>query len=173
MLKTHPILFLVVSLMSADHRKHLYAILWVGVRAQIGTVEASTMLWASVAGNVVAILSQPLWALLADKIGRKVFIPGANSLSCHGLFLFPRSVNNNVPMIFLTTSHHRGLYAATNGIYTSWFAEQSARFAHGTYRAFRSAFSSPVSLLPGTALVDGDIEMGYRSTVVSVGIGIV
>ncbi|HJF13462.1 MAG TPA: MHS family MFS transporter [Enteractinococcus helveticum] len=180
MLKTHPIPFLVVSLMSVQIIVNTYMQSFgLAFGAQIGTVEASTMLWASVAGNVVAILSQPLWALLADKIGRKkVFIPG-QILSAVMVYFFFHAVSvNNVPMIFLTTCLITGgSYAATNGIYTSWFAEQF----NGKVRYTGLAVSLQVGILIagfspalGTALVDGDItKWGIAATVVSVGIGIV
>ena len=42
------------------------------------------MLWVSICANVVALLAIPLWATLADRIGRKpVFIFGA--LGCGAL----------------------------------------------------------------------------------------
>src|SRR5438105_3080333 len=50
-------------------------------------VARPTMLWAGGLGNVTALVTQPLWAILADRIGRKpVFIGGV--LGC-AVLIFP------------------------------------------------------------------------------------
>src|SRR4051794_27469002 len=41
-------------------------------------LDRTTMLWVSISANIVALLALPVWAMLADRVGRKpVFICGA------------------------------------------------------------------------------------------------
>lgn len=180
MLKTHPLPFIIVSLMSVQILINTYMQSFgLAFGAQIGSVDASTMLWASVAGNSVAILSQPLWALLADKIGRKkVFIPGQILSAIMVYFFFHAVSENNVPMIFLTTCLITGgTYAATNAIYTSWFAEQfnvKVRYTGLAVSLQVGILIAGFSPAIGTALVDGDINnWGIAAAVVTVGVVIV
>lgn len=88
-------------------------------------VARPTMLWAGVLGNVTALLTQPLWALLADKIGRKpVFIGGV--LGC-AVLLFPYFMlvtSGNTIAIFAAAMILSGIvYAAPNAIWPSFYAE--------------------------------------------------
>lgn len=88
-------------------------------------VPASTMMWVVIFGYAVALLLQPLFALLSDRIGRKpVFIVGnlGGALSC---FLFFHAVaEKDVPLmmlgIFLSISL---FFSATNAIYPVFFTE--------------------------------------------------
>lgn len=88
-------------------------------------LDRSTMLWVSVIANFVALFTIPLWALLADKIGRKpVFIVGV--LGAVG-FMFPYlgAVSaGNWTLIFVLGALLSGcFYSMANGIWPSFYAE--------------------------------------------------
>lgn len=115
-------------------------------------VPRSTMLWAGVLGNVVALFVQPLWALLADKIGRKpVFIGGV--LGC-AVLLFPYFMlitSGNTIAIFAAAVILSGVvYAAPNAIWPSFYAEMfEARVRYsgtaiGTQLGFLAAGFTPL-----------------------------
>jgi MFS family permease len=83
------------------------------------------MLWVGVLANVVALAAIPLWATLADRIGRKpVFIGG--SIGCAILiFAYLAAIQSgNYPMIFIVGIAMFGIvYSATNGIWPSFYGE--------------------------------------------------
>jgi MFS family permease len=83
------------------------------------------MLWVGVLANVVALAAIPLWATLADRIGRKpVFIGG--SIGCAILiFAYLGAISSgNYPMIFIVGIAMFGIvYSATNGIWPSFYGE--------------------------------------------------
>ncbi|MCK1388026.1 MFS transporter [Bradyrhizobium sp. 21] len=115
-------------------------------------VARPTMLWAGVLGNVTALITQPLWALLADKIGRKpVFIGGV--LGC-AVLLFPYFMlvtSGNTIAIFAGAMILSGIvYAAPNAIWPSFYAEMfEARVRYsgtaiGTQLGFLAAGFTPL-----------------------------
>lgn len=115
-------------------------------------VARPTMLWAGVLGNVTALLTQPLWALLADRIGRKpVFIGGV--LGC-AVLLFPYFMlvtTGNTIAIFAAAMILSGVvYAAPNAIWPSFYAEMfetRVRYsgtAIGTQLGFLAAGFTPL-----------------------------
>jgi len=115
-------------------------------------VARPTMLWAGVLGNVTALVAQPLWAILADRIGRKpVFIGGV--LGCAAL-LFPYFMavtSGNTMAIFAAAMILSGtVYAAPNAIWPSFYAEMfEARVRYsgtaiGTQLGFLAAGFTPV-----------------------------
>jgi len=175
MLKTHPGPFLVVCLMSVQILINTFMQSFgLAFGTQIGSVSATTMLWASVTGNAIAILVQPFLALLSDKIGRKkVFIPGLILSAVFVFFFFQAVAENNVPMIFLSTILITGgSYAATNGIYTGWFAEQFSVRVRYTGLAVGLQFGILIagfSPALGTFLVDGDVANWSVAAMVVVG----
>jgi MFS family permease len=88
-------------------------------------IERSTMLWVAIATNVVAIGTIPLFASLADRVGRKpVFIFG---VIAPGLLMFPylwAISQANVPLIFAFAVLMSGItYSASNGVWPAFFAE--------------------------------------------------
>ncbi|MFJ1996628.1 MFS transporter [Streptomyces asiaticus] len=85
----------------------------------------STMLWVLIVSHLGALVTQPLIASLADRIGRKaVFIAG--NLGCAAtLFAFFASIQaRETPLLFITGFCSVTLaYAAINATYPSFFAE--------------------------------------------------
>jgi len=83
------------------------------------------MLWVGVLANVAALFAIPLWATLADRIGRKpVFIFG--SLGCAGLiFAYLGSISSgSYGLVFFTGILMFGIvYSATNAVWPSFYGE--------------------------------------------------
>jgi MFS family permease len=114
-------------------------------------VARPTMLWAGVLGNVTALFAQPLWALLADRIGRKpVFIGGV--LGC-AVLLFPYFMlvtSGSTPAIFVASIGLYIIYSAPNAIWPSFYAEMfEARVRYsgtaiGTQLGFLAAGFTPL-----------------------------
>jgi MFS family permease len=114
-------------------------------------VARPTMLWAGVLGNVTALIAQPLWALLADKIGRKpVFIGGV--LGC-AVLLFPYFMlvtSGSTTAIFAAAAMLYLIYSAPNAIWPSFYAEMfEARVRYsgtaiGTQLGFLAAGFTPL-----------------------------
>lgn len=109
-------------------------------------VARPTMLWAGVLGNVVALLAQPLWALLADKIGRKPVFIG-------GVLLFPYFMlvtSGSTTAIFAAAIGLSIIYSAPNAIWPSFYAEMfEARVRYsgtaiGTQLGFLAAGFTPL-----------------------------
>jgi MFS family permease len=86
----------------------------------------STMLWVIVASNLVALLAYPLWAIVADRIGRKpVFIVGALS---SGTLIFPFLwvlVGRDIGTIFLMAIGMSAAVAAL-GVWPTFYGEMFA-----------------------------------------------
>jgi len=88
-------------------------------------IESSTMLWAVVFGYATALISQPLFAALSDRIGRKPVLIGGNLLGAAAVWEFFWAVGEaNVLMIyvgiFLTITL---AFGATNAVYPVFFSE--------------------------------------------------
>ena len=115
-------------------------------------VARPTMLWAGVLGNATALVTQPLWAMLADRIGRKpVFIGGV--LGC-AVLIFPYFMaltTGNTALIFAAAFILSGVvYTAPNAIWPSFYAEMfetRVRYsgtAIGTQLGFLAAGFTPL-----------------------------
>ncbi|HEY1156106.1 MAG TPA: MFS transporter [Arthrobacter sp.] len=125
MFQTHPAQFFQVALMSFETVTNTFMQSFGLAYAVSVGVPASTMLWVSILGNVLAIASQPLAARLSDTFGRRpIFIGGVLGSGAMIFVYFSVISTGNIPMIFLTsTLITAGTYAMSNAIYPAWFAE--------------------------------------------------
>ncbi|MDQ4047353.1 MAG: MHS family MFS transporter [Actinomycetota bacterium] len=161
MFKTHPAQFFQVALMSFETVTNTFMQSFGLAYAVTVGVPASTMLWVSIAGNVLAIATQPLMARLSDALGRRpVFIAGVLGSGVMIFVYFSVISTGNVPMIFLTsTLITAGTYAMSNAIYPAWFSElfnvkvRYSGMAIGLQVGILCAGFTP---LLGTALVGAD-----------------
>jgi MFS family permease len=88
-------------------------------------LDRTTMLWVAILTNVVALVAIPLWAMLADRVGRKpVFIFGALG-SAVLIFPFLWAIGEgNIPLIFTFGILMSGVvYSAANGVWPSLYGE--------------------------------------------------
>jgi MFS family permease len=130
---------------------------------QVGTFSPSEMLWANVAGNLVAVCSQPFIGMLADRIGRRpVFVTGMAGSVVLAFVYFAAISGGHLAVVFLATCLVTGItYAMANGVYTSWFAEQFS--VQVRYTGLAVALQIGILLAGftpaiGTALVGGRID---------------
>ncbi|TCJ00816.1 MFS transporter [Aeromicrobium sp. IC_218] len=126
-------------------------------------VDESITLWLVVAANVVALGTQPLFGMLADRIGRKpVFVYGAlSSAVLMPFYLLSMSQDNELLIFALAVLTFSCGYAAANAVWPSFYAEMfdaRVRFsglAIGTQLGFLMAGFAPTIV---TAL--GGVEEG-------------
>jgi MFS family permease len=88
-------------------------------------LDRTTMLWVSIAANAVALVALPLWATLADRIGRKpVFIFGAIGSGAL-MFAYLGAIEHGAyPLIFAAAILMSGVvYSAMNGIQPALYGE--------------------------------------------------
>ncbi|WP_255769056.1 MFS transporter [Pseudarthrobacter sulfonivorans] len=125
MFKTHPAQFFQVALMSFETVTNTFMQSFGLAYAVSVGVPASTMLWVSIVGNLLAVATQPLMAGLSDRFGRRpVFITGVLGSGAMIFVYFSVISTGNVPMIFLaSTLITAGTYAMSNAIYPAWFSE--------------------------------------------------
>lgn len=88
-------------------------------------IARSTMLWVAILTNVVALIAIPLWAMAADRFGRRpVFVIGA---IIPGILMFPflsAISQSNITMVFVWGILMSGLfYSGSNGVWPSFYAE--------------------------------------------------
>ncbi|TLK56538.1 MFS transporter [Glutamicibacter sp. V16R2B1] len=125
MLKTHPAQFVQISLMSFQCVTNtLMQAFGLAYAVSVG-IPAATMLVVSIAGNIIAIFSQPFSAYLSDRFGRRpIFIAG---IMASGLLIwvyFWSISTANIALIFVTSiAITAGSYAVSNAVYPAWFSE--------------------------------------------------
>jgi MFS family permease len=88
-------------------------------------IDRTTMLWVAILTNIVALAAIPLWAMLADRIGRRpVFIFGA---IVPGVLMFAylwAIGEANIGLIFLFGVLMSGItYSASNGVWPALYGE--------------------------------------------------
>ncbi len=91
----------------------------------VAGIPTDVMLWAVIAGYVVALATQPLMAMLSDRIGRKPVLIGGNLIGGAAVWLYFWAIGvANIPMIFIgmVLCVSIGL-AATNAVYPVFFGE--------------------------------------------------
>jgi MFS family permease len=129
-----------VAVLFRDHWAAVLRVIFAALIASVSTIftvyalsyavntvhlDRTPMLWVGVLANVVALAAIPLWATLADRIGRKpVFIGG--SIGCAILiFAYLAAISaGDYPMIFIVGIAMFGIvYSATNGIWPSFYGE--------------------------------------------------
>ncbi|CAN7502018.1 MFS transporter [Arthrobacter sp. LjRoot78] len=161
MFKTHPAQFFQVALMSFETVTNTFMQSFGLAYAVSVGVPASTMLWVSITGNIIAVVSQPFMAWLSDRYGRRpIFITGVLGSGLMIFVYFSVISTGNIPMIFLTsTLITAGTYAMSNAIYPAWFSElfnvkvRYSGMAIGLQVGILCAGFTP---LLGTALVGAD-----------------
>ncbi|MDQ0119353.1 MFS family permease [Pseudarthrobacter defluvii] len=161
MFQTHPAQFFQVALMSFETVTNTFMQSFGLAYAVSVGVPASTMLWVSILGNVLAIASQPLMARWSDSFGRRpIFIGGVLGSGAMIFVYFWVISTGNIPMIFLTsTLITAGTYSMSNAIYPAWFSElfnvkvRYSGMAIGLQVGILCAGFTP---LLGTALVGAD-----------------
>ncbi|EME20538.1 MFS transporter [Rhodococcus triatomae] len=89
-------------------------------------MERSSILWAIATANFVAVLTQPMYGILADRIGRKpVFVIGAVGAGAMVFAFFHAIGTGSVPLVFASGIILIGIfYAMPNGVYPAYFPEQ-------------------------------------------------
>jgi MFS family permease len=126
-------------------------------------LDSDETLWLVVVANIVALVTQPLFGKLADRIGRKpVYIYGAlSSAVLMPFYLLSMSSGNDVLMFLLAVATFSFGYAAANAVWPSFYGEMfstQVRFsglAIGTQLGFLVAGFAPAIV---TAL--GGVQQG-------------
>ncbi|GAA1196131.1 MFS transporter [Prauserella alba] len=92
----------------------------------VAGVARPTMLAVITVANAVAVCSQPLYGLLADRVGRKpVFVVGLAGVAVMVPVFFHAIGTGDVAWIYISAVILiGGCYAAPNGVYPAYFPEQ-------------------------------------------------
>ncbi|MQY22597.1 MFS transporter [Nocardia macrotermitis] len=91
-------------------------------------VSKTTMLLVAVSANILALITQPLWAILADRIGRRpVFIGGVLGSGVMIFVYFTAIMSGSTALIYLTALLLIGVcYSAPNAVWPTFYAEMFA-----------------------------------------------
>lgn len=92
----------------------------------VAGIPRDTMLLITILTNAAALLSQPMWGLVADRIGHRTVFIGGTLASAVLVFLFFSAIEHgSTGLIALTCFGIISVfYAAVNAIYPAFFAEQ-------------------------------------------------
>jgi MFS family permease len=88
-------------------------------------IDRTTMLWVAILTNIVALVAIPLWAMLADRVGRRpVFIFGALASGVL-MFAYLWAISQaNIPLVFAVAILMSGVvYSASNGVWPCLYGE--------------------------------------------------
>ncbi|WP_334121416.1 MFS transporter [Glutamicibacter sp.] len=155
----------------------VYGTLAISYGKVIGNMDESITLWLVVAGNIGALITQPLFGMLADKIGRKpVFIYGALGSAVFMPFYLRSMESNNALLQFtLSVLVFSCAYAAANAVWPSFYAEMfssQVRFsglAIGTQLGFLMAgFAPSIVAALGGLEANGWIQISIFTAVIAV-----
>jgi len=155
----------------------VYGTLAISYGKTIGNMDESITLWLVVAGNIGALISQPLFGMLADKIGRKpVFIYGAlGSAAIMPFYLRSMESSNALLQFTLSVLVFSCAYAAANAVWPSFYAEMfssQVRFsglAIGTQLGFLMAgFAPSIVAALGGLEANGWIQISLFTAVIAV-----
>jgi MFS family permease len=88
-------------------------------------LDRTTMLWVAIATNLVALITIPAWATLADRVGRKpVFIFGAVGSGALMFAYLAAIASGSYALIFLAAILMSGVvYSAQNGVWPALYGE--------------------------------------------------
>jgi len=88
-------------------------------------IEASVMLWAAIFGYATAFFTQPLFAAISDRVGRKPVLIVGNLIGAVSVWQFFWAIGEaNVPMIYLGIFLCITIaFACTNAVYPVFFSE--------------------------------------------------
>jgi MFS family permease len=123
-----------------DHRGALVRVTLTAIGSTVSTIFAvyalsfavdghgldkTTMLWVAIVTNVVALLVIPMWAMLADRVGRKpVLIAGALSSGALMCAYLAAIDSRNYVLIFIAAVLMSGIaYSAFNGVQPALYGE--------------------------------------------------
>jgi MFS family permease len=123
-----------------DHRAAVLRVVLVALGSTVSTIFAvyalsyavdtkgldkTTMLWVAIVTNAVALVAIPLWAMLADRIGRKPVLIGGTLASGALMFAYLAAIDSkSYVLIFLAAIAMSGVvYSAYNGVQPALYGE--------------------------------------------------
>ncbi len=129
----------------------VFGTLAISYAKNVAGVDGTTTLWLVVGANLVALGTQPLFGMLADRIGRKpVFVYGALASAVLTPVFLLSLESGSIPLMFLAAIGFFSFgYAASNAVWPSFYAEMfstKVRFsglAIGTQLGFLMAGFAP------------------------------